>query len=43
MLEITTKSINFVPAKEKIPILWIEHQTNKNIKGFKILHLNTER
>ena len=28
-LEITTKSTHFLPAKNKIPILWIEIQTNK--------------
>ena len=27
MLKITTKSIYFLPAKKKIPILWIELQT----------------
>ena len=41
-LEITTKSIHFLPAKKKIPTLWIERQTNKNEKGRKTLHLNTE-
>ena len=39
MLEITTKSTYFLPAKKTIPILWIELQTNKNIKGLKTLHL----
>ena len=29
LLKITTKSTNFLPAKKKIPILWIEIQTNK--------------
>ena len=42
MLEITTKSAYFLPAKKEIPILWIEIQTNKNIKGFRTLHLKTE-
>ena len=28
-LKITTKSTHFVPATKKIPILWIELQTNK--------------
>ena len=41
--QITTKLTYFLLAKKKIPILWIELQTNKNIKGFKTLHLNTER
>ena len=40
MLEITTKSTYFLPAKKKIPILCIELQTNKNVKGFKTLHLS---
>ena len=43
MLETITKSTYFHPAKKKIPILWIELQTNKNVKGFKTLHLKTER
>ena len=42
MLEITTKSTHFLPAKKKIPILCIELPTNKNVKGFKTLHLDTE-
>ena len=29
LLKITTKSTHFLPAKKKIPILWIELQTNK--------------
>ena len=29
LLKITTKSTNFFPAKKKIPMLWIELQTNK--------------
>ena len=29
LAKITTKSTHFLPAKEKIPILWIELQTNK--------------
>ena len=29
LLKITTKSTNFLPVKKKIPILWIEIQTNK--------------
>ena len=29
LLKITTKSIHFLPAKKKIPILWVELQTNK--------------
>ena len=29
LLKITTKPTHFVPAKKKIPILWIELQTNK--------------
>ena len=29
LLKITTKSTYFVPATKKIPILWIELQTNK--------------
>ena len=29
LLRITTKSTHFLPAKKKIPILWIELQTNK--------------
>ena len=29
LLKITTKSTLFLPAKKKIPILWIELQTNK--------------
>ena len=33
MLEITTIPIYFLPTKEKIPILWIELQPNKNIKS----------
>ena len=37
MLEITTKSIYLPPAKKKIPILWTELQTNKNIKGLNTL------
>ena len=41
MLEITTKSTYFYPAKKNMLILWIELQTNKNIEGFKTLHLNT--
>ena len=41
LLEITTKSKHFLPAK-KIPVLWIELQTNKNTKGLKTLHLNNE-
>ena len=41
LLEITTKSNHFLPAK-KIPILWIELQTNINKKGLKTLHLNIE-
>ena len=43
MLEVTTKSTYFLPEKRKIPILSLERQTNKNIKGFKTLHLNTGR
>ena len=43
MLEITTKSTYFFPAKKKIPILCIELQTNENVKGFKTLHLSTEQ
>ena len=42
MSEITTKSTCFLPVKKKIPILWIELQTNKNIKGIKTLHLDTK-
>ena len=38
-LEITTKSTYFYPVKKNMLILWIELQTNKNIKGFKTLHL----
>ena len=40
MLKITTKSIYFLPAKKKIPILWIELQT-KTLRGFKTSHLQT--
>ena len=40
VLEITTKSTHILPAKNKIPVLCI---TNKNTKGLKTLHLNTER
>ena len=29
LIKITTKSTHFLPAKKKIPILWIELQTNK--------------
>ena len=29
LLKITTKSTYFPPAKKKIPIMWIELQTNK--------------
>ena len=29
LLKITTKSTHFLPVKKKIPILWIELQTNK--------------
>ena len=29
LLKITTKSTHFPPPKKKIPILWIEIQTNK--------------
>ena len=29
LLKITTKSTHFLPARKKIPILWIELQTNK--------------
>ena len=29
LLKVTTKSIYFLPAKKKIPILWIEPQANK--------------
>ena len=29
LLKITTKSTHFLPAKKKIPILWIELQTNR--------------
>ena len=29
LLKITTKSTHFLPAKKKIPILWIKLQTNK--------------
>ena len=29
LLKITTKSTHFLPAKKKVPILWIELQTNK--------------
>ena len=29
LLKITTKSKHFLPAKKKIPILWIDLQTNK--------------
>ena len=29
LLNITTESTHFIPAKKKIPILWIELQTNK--------------
>ena len=43
MLEITTDSTYFLIAKEKMPILRIELLTNKNIKGFKTLHLNPQR
>ena len=32
LLKITTKSTYFLPAKKKIPILWIELQTNKRQK-----------
>ena len=27
--KITTKSTHFLPAKKKMPVLWIELQTNK--------------
>ena len=40
LLEITTKSTYFPPAKKKIPILWIDLQTNKSIKGLKTIYLN---
>ena len=43
MLEITTNSIYFFPAKKKMPILCLELQTKKNVKGFKTLHLSTKR
>ena len=42
ILEITNNSTNFLTVK-KIPIPWIELQTNKSTKGLKTLHLNTER
>ena len=42
LLEITTKSIHFLLAMKKIPILCIQFQTNKNDKGLKTLHLNTD-
>ena len=29
LLKTTTKSTHFLPAKKKIPVLWIELQTNK--------------
>ena len=29
LIKITTKSTHFLPVKKKIPILWIELQTNK--------------
>ena len=29
LLKVTTKSTHFLPARKKIPILWIELQTNK--------------
>ena len=29
LLKITIKSTHFLPAKKKVPILWIELQTNK--------------
>ena len=29
LVKITTKSTHFLPAKKKIPLLWIELQTNK--------------
>ena len=29
LLKLTTKSTHFLPAKKKMPILWIELQTNK--------------
>ena len=29
LFKITTKSTHFLPAKKKIPILWIELQINK--------------
>ena len=41
-LEISTKSTYFLLAKKKMPIMWIELQTNKNRKGLKTLHLSIE-
>ena len=43
MLEITTIPVYFLPTREKIPILWIELQTNKNIKSLKTLHTSKHR
>ena len=43
LLETTTKPTYFLPAKNKIPILWIQLQTNKNTKNLKTLHLNKKR
>ena len=36
LLKITTKSTHFLPAKKKIPILWIELQANKIQKVSKL-------
>ena len=35
LLKTTPKSIHFPPAKKKIPVLWIELQTNKIKKASK--------
>ena len=35
LLKITSKSTHFLPGEKKIPIAWIELQTNKTTKASK--------